>query len=548
MNTKSLLTLISFCAITVLVPAELAFAADTDSPCPGETWRIVDHVQSSRKSKESPAGNYDPNGFETEDYIDYSIRATYVEDHTQEKARWLSRTFEWSGSAYTEVTGCYGFSCSTGGGLQLGPSETLSSASNASQLQWSCRHWLEGNCFGYLHALPLPFSLPDIVPKSQLDADHCYSKETNNERYSVCLTPAAPEQLTLEAHPSEVDANETAPNDVTTKLSLYVSCHGVPVANEPVDLRVSAEDRSGGHNHLTNRPRGKLKGNDCGVDQPGPGLGPGNLDFGGPCLTVKTDHDGHATIKYSAPLTGSCSSATYGGDCTSTHGYKSGVAGLYDITAESHRLPVAKASVVVHAYAKKQSLQPMPRSDKDYTLDRPGEGPGGLHPQGLWATPGTARAFADLARVFRNYQETHNSALVACGQIAWPVALLSFNDIALPEGGILDLNGDWVPGHQTHNKGEGGDLNRFGAGAGMSSAKGTECDGSKYNLQNWYAHLLLDLGSPPAGHWDCTDLQMTNSTPNAWNSAARCAAGEFPVYTPSGAAWFPHRLHLHIED
>ena len=175
---------------------------------------------------------------------------------------------------------------------------------------------------------------------------------------------------------------------------------GVPVADELVDLRVSTEDRSGGHNHLTNRPRGKLKGKDCGFDHPGPGLGPGNVDFGGPCLTVKTDHNGHATIKYSAPLTGSCSSAKYGGDCTSTHGYKIGVAGLYDITAESHRLPVSKASVVVHAYAKKQNLQPMPRNDTYYTLDRPGEGVGGLHPHGLYATPGTAQAFEKLATNF----------------------------------------------------------------------------------------------------------------------------------------------------
>ena len=85
MIAKSWLTRISLCAITVLVTTELAFTEDTESRCPGETWRVVDHIQYSLKSKENSPGNYNPNGFVTEHYMDFSIRAIYVEDKTQEK-------------------------------------------------------------------------------------------------------------------------------------------------------------------------------------------------------------------------------------------------------------------------------------------------------------------------------------------------------------------------------------------------------------------------------------------------------------------------------
>ncbi len=115
---------------------------------------------------------------------------------------------------------------------------------------------------------------------------------------------------------------------------------------------------------------------------------------------------------------------------------------------------------------------------------------------------------------------------------------------------MLDLNSNWRPGHQTHNKGEGGDFNRFGAGSGqLSNVTGEQCYGGPVNIQNWYAHTLLDLGTF-YGHWDCTDLQMTNSSPgaSAVTSKAKCEAGEFPTSYGNGTAWFPHRLHLHVED
>jgi hypothetical protein len=156
-------------------------------------------------------------------------------------------------------------------------------------------------------------------------------------------------------------------------------------------------------------------------------------------------------------------------------------------------------------------------------------------------------------------QDEHNAKLAKCGRKQWkPIQPLSTNDIALHDGGIFDWLSTWAPSHQTHNKGEGGDFNRFGAGgdnSGLNFANtGIECDGSTLIKQYWYAHVLLCLGTA-YGHWDCSDLSgspAVNSSSVPWNpllsvngaiSRSACEAGEF-----SDPTYFPPRLHLHVKD
>src|SRR5208337_3427159 len=125
-----------------------------------------------------------------------------------------------------------------------------------------------------------------------------------------------------------------------------------------------------------------------------------------------------------------------------------------------------------------------------------------------------------------------------------PVQPMILNDIALPDGGIFDFNSTWTPGHQTHNRGEGGDLRRFmkvpwdGPGA---TAK--ECDGTSVRKRAWLLHTLLELGES-YGHWDCSDLGSP--------VPAGCAQGEPPTsidsikFLPNFE--YPSRLHLHVQD
>jgi hypothetical protein len=171
------------------------------------------------------------------------------------------------------------------------------------------------------------------------------------------------------------------------------------------------------------------------------------------------------------------------------------------------------------------------------------------HPQGFWGTKGTLQAFTKIADDITNYQSLHNAALQSCKKNPWlhgQIQPLSVNDIALPTGGLFDLDKNWKPGtgHYSHNRGEGGDFNRFGAyntKQGMTiivhiDALGneTECDGSSVPIVGWLLHVLLDFGQPAYGKWDCKDL--------GW--PAGCGQEKYP----EDFIWGPPRLHLHVDD
>ena len=116
---------------------------------------------------------------------------------------------------------------------------------------------------------------------------------------------------------------------------------------------------------------------------------------------------------------------------------------------------------------------------------------------------------------------------------------MSLNDIALPDGGIFDLDSGWQPGHYTHNKGEGGDFNRFTDISGTGKDCNSTCICTSVNKRTWLLHTLLELGEA-YGKWDCKDL----------GNPPGCATGEPPTsvgYIPAHPQ-YPHRLHLHVQD
>jgi hypothetical protein len=236
----------------------------------------------------------------------------------------------------------------------------------------------------------------------------------------------------------------------------------------------------------------------------------------------------------------------------------SGIAGDYKITAKDEQLTEVRASTTVVAEVK--DLQPA-TFDSNLIEGRRDSSDSSPHPDGSWGTPGVVQAFASLAKDFRYYQDEQNALLKEHGKQPWKsvnypkrdTEPLSMNDIALPTGGVFDWHQTWRPSHQTHNKGEGGDFNRFGASDRNNWDKlGIEFDGSSVVLLEWYMHVLIGLGKE-YGSWDCTDLGASGEYPLF--SPDACAKGEIPVgeMVPGPGPWhpepwdyFPPLLHLHV--
>lgn len=327
------------------------------------------------------------------------------------------------------------------------------------------------------------------------------------------------EQVDIDAEDPEV----TPDGDGKSNIKIRVTCDRIPVQNAEVEVKLEVEKNSGYHNHDDdNRPRGQLDGKEISKDSG---------------LILKTDADGYAyapssktkSVKFEPPpLKKATDHANYGD-------YLIGIAGTYKVTAKttSKRIPSSSGTVVIKAGVK--GLVPMDvSSTANYVLDRGGTA---AHKYGSWGTRGTLEAFKNLAKNMAKYQHLHNVALQSCvtPRTQWPEPPVSINDIALPDGGLFDANSTWSPPkHQTHNRGEGGDFNRFGAAAspGINAlGTGIECDGSTVKITGWLIHILLDLGSS-YGHWDCSDLGISN-----------CTNAELPALP-----WIPKNLHLHVED
>jgi hypothetical protein len=564
--------------------------------CLGQTFHVSIEKHSHTSTKMTVAGGISPTGRQVTKNYDLSIKATYVQELRDGKFRRVSGSVDWFGKKSDDVVGCGFDTCDAGGHLQLGGTDSGwygLSQDQRDQMKFRCTGKTTGNCFnsaafaanGGASQESLPY--PDIR-KMYLEqlryahgADEGYYSEVlpDGTRYSEMVEPKGHETLSISADQTDIvpnatcsDASCVAPKrgEATSQLTITATCDGVPLKNRQIGVRIDVMPRSGYHNHLgtrqSPRPRGRLVVGqtpvDCGgSDTDALGSGP-RLDSDDiPCITVNTNANGEAKVKFESPLTGSADYAKKKGGGP----YLSGIAGSYWITARDLQISAAPVSTMITARVK--DLQPA-TFDTNLVEVRGGTS---AHPQGSYGTKGTVEAFSKLAERFNLLQILHNATLTGdrCKKLkAWPVAPASTNDIALHDGGIFDwrtTKTPWRPSHQTHNKGQGGDFNRFGD---YQNSTKTDCGGTAVNLQVWYMQVLVELGKD-YGRWDCADLGASGADPRDFErnyrlggnialfSPTACEAGEIPVgkmipgpgpWAPPMWQYFPPRLHLHVED
>lgn len=559
-------------------------ATPPNEGCLGETYNVTIERHVHAKSRVRQTGGHQRGGFLMSTDLDIEVHGTYVSEMHDGKLRWVSRSINWKGAYLQSMPQCNAVSSDAAGQLDLGPSDGGPYAMTDTQRsEFGWIHKKEesfGNCFRVVAgpAAPLPF--PEIFETNhnKLRSGCCYNAVVNGMQESERVEQRGNETLTIQADRTEIVPNRSCLDDKcknlnadegTSRLTVRAKCDGVALPARQIALRIDVKPRSGAHNHLGSkaqpRPRGKLSpgstDTDCGGDV---GLPDGVDDKA--CIVVTTDPNGEAKATFKIPLTGSKDPAQYGP-------YMSGIAGNYRITAKDARITEVRAHTMVLAAVT--GLQPLD-FNTNLKQGRHDTTPASGHPDGSFGTQKTLDHFKALAKDFVDHQNTHNTELANCKdgpKPQWkPIVALEANDIALPTGGVFDWNlgggnpTPWRPSHQTHNKGEGGDFNRLGAGADNSGLNFTrvvaDCAGHTAIKQYWDAHLLLDLGTK-YGHWDCSDLQGKPASNDpaaiAWNPylavngalsksavaafKSGCKQGEF-----SDPTYFPPRLHLHVED
>jgi len=261
------------------------------------------------------------------------------------------------------------------------------------------------------------------------------------------------------------------PPDGQVTITVRAACGGVPIEGAEIALTVEPQPYSGGHIHTAKRPRGTLNGI--------------VLGDGAGVLVVKTGGDGRASARFEPP-----------GKTPKSRNI--GIAGLYEIAAKAVHFPERVARLPVSV--RFTDLEALPESpDAFYDVSR---NSAESHPHGISGTAGTIRAFKALAEDFYQAQLAHNDALKSCGRAPWPLGKVSYNDIALPDGGLFDWKGNWAPPHQTHGKGRGGDVNHFFATGTLPV-----CDGASVPLDAWLTTVLLRLGTR-YGQWDRSDFVL----------------------------------------
>jgi hypothetical protein len=524
--------------------------------CLGETFRVAIDSHVHTNTRINGVSEISPTGTKVIGDYDLTLRGTYVRELHDGKTRWVSRTIDWSGQSSGVVFGCYSNASEAGGHLELGPTDgpvDTISREQRDQIKWNVKPEknLGGSCFLFGGGGGgAPLRVPEIRgTRDTLRSGHYYmAVDRDGSRYSETVEQRGNEKVSISAEPTEIVPNQSLKNtdEATSQLTIRATCDGAPLKDRQIGLRIDVKPRSGYHNHVLNRPRGKFAvgdtETDCGFET---GALPETLDDTS-CTTVTTDANGEAKVKFKSPLTGSVDPTEKGAGP-----YRSGIAGDYKITAKDSEFTEVRDSTEI--LAKVKDLKP---ATFDSNLEEL-RGGTSAHPDGSYGAEGTLNAFAKLAKAFHDYQILHNIALTGeyCKKTAWlPVVSASTNDIALPEGGIFDWNTTktpWRPSHQTHNKGGGGDFNRFGD---YENKNRTECGGTTANLQVWYMQVFIELGKD-YGQWDCSDLGASGGYPMF--SPHACAVGEIPTgeviapfVGPQGPAvfYFPPRLHLHVED
>lgn len=282
-----------------------------------------------------------------------------------------------------------------------------------------------------------------------------------------------------------VDMNADNPQiepDGTTKLHLKVTCDQVPIEGAKIEVEAKPEENSGGHHHQADRPHGVINGQ--------------ALSDSHPTLTVTTDAKGGAEIKFDPPV-------------KIAKDKNVGIAGVYEVKAKSVQFPesIATAPISVEIDGLNELLA---SPDAYYEV----HGATATHPDGFNGTPGTLGAFQALAKDFSDAQNRHNLLLNQCkNKLTWKTRKVSYNDIALPTGGLFDWKATWLYPHQTHGRGQGGDVNHF-----YETGSVTDCDNNckckSVNFDSWLTHTLFSLAEPKYGHWDQSDLKQS---PPMWH-------------------------------
>ena len=562
--------------------------------CQGETFRVAIDRHVHGKYGINEVSEISPTHATNviSDY-DLTMRGTYVRELHDGKLQWVSRTIEWSGQSRVVLFGCYLDAGEAGGHLELGPTDgpvDTMTPWQRDQIKWHAQPEKKfgGSCFLFAPGGGTPLRFPEIramgdklrstSSSSFLETllQHFSAVDPDGSRYSETVEQRGNEKVSISANPEEIVPNQSGtgsnetnwvpknPDEATSQLTVRATCDGARLKDRRIELRIHVQPRSGYHEHVLNRQRGKLadgknEATDCGVET-------GGVEYLDPyCITVKTDADGEAKVKFKSPLTGSVDHTEKG-----SGPYMSGIAGDYKITANDAQFTEVRADTTVHAKVTPK-LEPA-----TFNTHLTGTGASPAHPDGHYGTHGTVTAFSSLAESFYNRQKDHNTALAACkaalkgtwaGLSEWPIVPLSVNDIALQDGGIFDLDKDWQPSHYTHSKGQGGDFDRFGASDPKTwedpDILRVDCD-AKCICQPavtiiWYMQVLIELGKV-YGKWDCSDLGTSGYYP-VFNPDA-CKTGEIPtgkfaaplVMAPKqgppgpAALYFPPKLHLHVED
>jgi len=284
----------------------------------------------------------------------------------------------------------------------------------------------------------------------------------------------------------DADHTQIAP-DGKTKVHIRVTCEGVPVQGAKVEIQVEPVDSSGGHIHTDDRPKGKLDGK--------------NLTVASPSITLSTDGDGK--VKGPEGITFAPPGKQPNTRCL-------GLAGDYQVTAKltAERFSDRKDSTMI--VVGLDNLVPLPKG-QDYAIcadskySCPTEGAWGTetHPDSENGTPGTITVFQNLATEFLKRQDEHNQWLHDCGKPPWPTRKVSFNDIALPWGGLFDWKATWQQPHKTHGRGQGGDFNHFQNYCGTDRCEYESCGGAYATFDTWLWSVLKAVGEEPQfGKWD----------------------------------------------
>lgn len=272
--------------------------------------------------------------------------------------------------------------------------------------------------------------------------------------------------------------------DSNTKVRVRVTCRGAPVDGAKVDFEIEPQDSSGGHIHVEKRPKGKLNGKDLTDDNP--------------TITLATDSNGE--VNGPKAVTFAPPAKTPDTRCV-------GIAGDYKITAKSHRVPDHMDHTMI--WVGYQNLTSLTLgqyynicANSTYGCTIPGPWGTDSHPDSENGTVGTITAFQNVATDFWNWEQAHNQLLQNCPtpRTPWPPQEVSFNDIALPWGGLFDMNDTWNNPHKTHGKGQGGDFNHLHGNCPTGGC--LSCGGAAVNYDAWLWSVLKNVADPKYGKWD----------------------------------------------